>query len=428
MADDAYRWPPLETLHSSLIGISIAFMGFAPRLMPVLLSLTATFTVIEALRAGRRPGELLLAVINPLAMRVALAFLLFGGLSAFWASEASLALLSVTQVAILVLATGVLVALLPPHIARLPPPRRTRFVRAVPLGFATAALFLLVEIATGHAISLWVVTHLPGLVGDVGKDALRQGNRIVGFQPFYLDRNAAALALLVPGALFATRLWLRPDAARWTMLAIVLAGVIVAALSWSGAAKLAATLGALVALAVAWKPALTQRALLALIVLGVLLALPLGHLPSRMGLETAGWLPPSARERSMIWDRTATAVRNTPIAGIGVQSTRFQDQGKTVRLEGVVGERRPLGWHAHNIVLQSWLELGVIGALLLMTLGLSLVQAAAALQAAHRIAAISLLTMVAAIGVTGWGMWQPWLVAIVGMATASLWVAPPAKP
>lgn len=423
----ARAWPVLETVHSSLIAMGAAFMGLAPRLLPSLLAVIAIVTVIEVLRSGRPGRQVLSDVFSPLPMRAAVALLAFAGLSSLWASDRLLALTSVVQVALLVLSAGALIALLPGHISRLPPTRKERFTRAVPIGFLLGLAFLVVEFATGNALSLAFVNHFPAIVGDSAKDAVRQGDRVVGFMAFYLDRNVAALMLMLPATVVATMLWLPRPLALWLAVTGVVVALGVAAVSASSTAKLAAVVGGLAAIAVARWPQPAMRTISALLAAGIVLALPLGHVPSLLGMETAPWLAPSARERAMIWDRTATAARRTPIAGTGVQSTRFQEADRTVKVDGLQGERRQLGWHAHNVVLQTWLELGAIGALLLLALGVTSIRAIAGLATDRQPAAMALVAMVVGVGLTGWGMWQPWLIASFGMSLCALWVTQPVK-
>lgn len=421
--EEAHRWPPLETLHSSLIGLTLAFMGFAPRLIPVLLAVVAVVTVIEVLRSGVSPAAVLTKVFQPVPMRAALALFLFAALSALWASDGRLALHSVVQVALVALATGTIVTLLPGHLAQLPLPRRVRFTRAVPMGLAAAVAFILLEFATGNAISLTMLSRFPALMGDNAKEFVREGEKILGLQPFYLNRNVAALTLALPAGLLATMAWLGSGTARRAAVALALAAVAALALSYSEAAKLAAAFGAIAAVAAVRWSATTSRVLMGMFAIGVLLALPLGHLPSKLGFETAAWLPPSVRERATIWDRTATAARRTFWLGIGVQSTRYQASEEVKHFQGLTGPRRELGWHAHNMVLQTWFEMGLAGALLLLGLGLAVLRAVAGMSERRRVAGVALFVMVLAVGLTGWGMWQPWLAAVIGTSIAALWVS-----
>ncbi len=420
--DEAGRWPLLETVHSSLIGLMVAFMGFAPRTIPLMLGVVALVTLIEVWRSGSSVGVMAASIFRQVPLQAALALLAFAAISTLWAADRRLALQSVLQVTSVVLVTGTLTALLPGHIASLPPRRRNRFVRAVPLGGAMGLGFILAEFATGNAISLALVAHFPTLSTESAKVVVRQGDKVMGFVPFYLDRNVAAATLALPAVLLAVRGWLVPRLAVWAIGLALMAAVTALSLSWSGAAQLAAVCGVVAALvAVRW-PTRTPQVLMVAAALGIGLALPLGHLPSKFGLETAAWLAPSARERAMIWDRTATAAARTPLLGIGVQSTRFQDSGELVRIEGVKGPRRELGWHAHNVVLQTWLEMGAVGALLLLGVCIASLRSLGRLDPMRAPAAVALFVMASAVGLTGWGMWQPWLMSVVGAALACLWI------
>ncbi len=420
---EARRWPPVETVHSTLLGLAIAFVGFAPRTAPIFLVALAVLTSIEALRGGMSLRRSLETVFSQPLLLAALAFLSFAALSALWAFDPAFAFRSVLQAALLVLATGLVTGLMPARLASLPLQRHQRFVRAIPLGMALGLGFVLFEFATGNAISLALVSRFPELMGDNTKDFVREGARVVGFAPFYLDRNVAALALAMPGMLLAIRFWLDPVPAAWALGIAAMVAVAVLALSWSGAAKLGAVCALLTAIAVRRCPVLTRRLAFAALATGTLLALPLGQLPASLGLDAAAWLPPSTRERIVIWNRTAEAVQRAPVVGIGVQSTRFQPDSGSMHVEGIGGPRRELGWHAHNIVLQTWLELGAVGALLMLAIALAALMSAVTYAGHAASAGMALLAMVAAVGITGWGMWQPWLIAVTGIAIVAFRVA-----
>lgn len=421
--EDARRWPLLETAQSSLLGLTVAALGLAPRAVPMLLCTCAALTLIQACTGRHPPSELARQIVRPLPICFALALMGLALLSVLWSSDKGQAFQSVMQASIIVLAVGILTGVLPRQLAALSPARRTRFVRALPIGGGVALAFILFELASGTALSLAAIGYFPALMDNNAKDLVRQGDKIVGFAPFYLDRNVVALALATPAVALAALAWLRPVLARWVVPGVIVAVVIAILLSYSDAARLAAVCGAVAAMAVARRPEAIFRAMRLLLVAGVVLALPISHLPSSLGLEHASWLPPSARERAMIWDRTATAVRSAPIVGIGVQSTRYQPSPTRARIEGVRGARRELGWHAHNFVLQVWLELGAVGALLLMGLGLALLRSIARLDPAMQPAAAATFAMTVAVAVTGWGLWQPWLLSSMGTAIAGLVVA-----
>ena len=83
----------------------------------------------------------------------------------------------------------------------------------------------------------------------------------------------------------------------------------------------------------------------------------------------SSWLPDSARARIILWEYTAEHVLDHPWLGIGVHSTHALKQKAAVdRPEGFIFPRSS-GEHAHSLFLQTWYELGLIGAVLLALAG-----------------------------------------------------------
>jgi hypothetical protein len=419
-------WPLVETIESTLLGISLAILGIAPRAGAFVLCALAIATSIEAIRSWP-PWTFRRSVMAEILSSPAVAlFALIGWacISATWASEPAFTVTSVGQIAAIVAGAGVTGYLLPAQMAALPPQRRRRFVRAVLLGFLIGLSFVAVEFVSANAVSHLLFARFPRLMGDNAKDFVRDGGKLLGFLPFYLDRNVAALTLGLPGVAVALRYYLPPDRSAWGIALALGAAVVVIAFSWSGAAKLAAVAGLVAAAAWSWRPGEARLILQALLIAGIVLAVPIAELPVKLGLDQGAALPPSARERIAIWGHTAAAVREAPLRGIGAQSTRFMSAQERMRVEGVTGERRALGWHSHNVVLQTWLELGAIGAGLLLWTLLAFVRAIGRWDERMQPAGAALIVMVMAIAVTGWGMWQPWLVAAIGIASVGLVLVP----
>ncbi len=438
-AEDS-AWPFLETVQSVLLAGTIAILGIAPRAGAIVLCALALVTLVYALRARQKGastpatpnakrGIPAIEAISPhrrvatlmMSPLVAVAALVaWAGASSAWAKDPGLALSSVAQVALILAATFATIQLLPAQIAALPSVRQRRFRRAVPIGFAIGLGFVAVEFATGNTLTLAAVGRWPALMGDNAKDFVRDGDRLVALMPFHLDRNVAALTLLLPAVVVALRAWLPPRSRGLATAIALAAAAIVIVLSWSGAAKLAAAIGLITALIWREAPRATSIVLAAVLTAGVTLAIPIALLLATMGLDRNASLPASARERIAIWSATAVAVRATPIVGIGVQSTRFIAPGDLVHVDGINGARRPLGWHAHNAILQTWLEMGAIGAALLAWALLTVVQTIRRRVIHSQSASAALFVMTNCIAVTGWGMWQPWLAATIGIAALSL--------
>lgn len=408
------RHPLLETGQGVLLVVLVGAMGVAPLLIPSLIVALAVLTALNDLIGRRAFERSLWAAIRAPAGAAWLAFCGYALITALWSSEPAFAATTVLQTGAVVVSAAYLAVALPELIATLDDARRRWFMRGIPIGAAVVLGFILFELASGHAIFRWVLDWAPWLLGDQSKEVFREGGRIVRIEPFRLDRSVASAVLLAPALLFALSLW-QPERLRLIVLiGASVATVAAVLLSASETAKVAALAG-LIAFAFArlW-PRRTLQALAVLLVAGTLLALPLGRLPYALGLHDAQWLPLSARERVLIWNHTAEAAAERPLFGIGVQSTRFQGAAP----KGAPGEvtDRQLGWHAHNVYLQSWLELGAAGTLTLLAAALATLRAALLLHPALLPYGAALIAGVMTIAATGWGMWQPWLAGNVAAA------------
>jgi O-antigen ligase len=144
-------------------------------------------------------------------------------------------------------------------------------------------------------------------------------------------------------------------------------------------------------------------------------------------LHFAEWLPKSARARIIIWQYTADRTLERPLLGIGVKSTSaLRDQEKHIRKaekpDGFV-LARGTGQHAHNIFLQTWFELGLIGAILLALAGAAVVLRIAVLPLVAQPFGLATFTAFAAIAAFAWGMWQTWFICAIGLAPLYLRLA-----
>ena len=94
--------------------------------------------------------------------------------------------------------------------------------------------------------------------------------------------------------------------------------------------------------------------------------------PSQV-IERESSLPKAALHRLMIWNFTAEKIREKPVFGWGMNAARNIPEGKQFIYDASnskYGENLPL--HPHNIALQVWLELGLVGALLVTIFGLAI--------------------------------------------------------
>ena len=77
--------------------------------------------------------------------------------------------------------------------------------------------------------------------------------------------------------------------------------------------------------------------------------------------------------------------------------------------------RRTLSTHSHSVYLQTWFELGLVGATLLTLLGLAILQAIRALAVPLQRYAYATFASAAIMAASSYGMWQIWFIAMFGL-------------
>jgi O-antigen ligase len=156
-----------------------------------------------------------------------------------------------------------------------------------------------------------------------------------------------------------------------------------------------------------------------------LLIVPLSLAAFSNNLHLAHWIPETGRNRIILWSYTADQWRKAPILGVGVDSTKEIDDKRAPTAVKPDGFTYPLrtGRHAHNIYMQTWYELGAVGAVLLLGLGLAGLGAIARLSTRIRPYAMASFATGAVVGAFGWGLWQVWLLALFGLGVLLVGVA-----
>lgn len=250
-----------------------------------------------------------------------------------------------------------------------------------------------------------------------------------GAQVGIINLNGAAttyLALLV-WPLF---VWLRESGRTWTAFLLPMPVIVFAWFFGHYAILVALLAGAVIFGMTLARPRATGIIVASLSVGFVLLAPATGRL-----LAPGSWLrsvPPiirfSAYHRTKIWEFSAARIAERPIFGWGIGASRRIPGGNTIvdinRDLGYPGRRivstaaiMPL--HPHNAALQVWLELGLIGAILLAVLcgGVPLACLRAAWSRASMAAGLAIFSTAYIIAMLSYSLWQSrwnallWLVA-----------------
>jgi O-antigen ligase len=150
-------------------------------------------------------------------------------------------------------------------------------------------------------------------------------------------------------------------------------------------------------------------------VVSCLAIVPVALLPYQFDLNNASWVNVYDQHRVLIWKHTADQILQTPIFGRGADMSYV--------LFPIINETLPqwkvvptLSSHPHNLFLQTWFELGAVGAILLTAFGLAFLSRVHRLAPRHRSFAYAMLACAGFTMHTSFGMWQIWYVALLGLS------------
>lgn len=234
-----------------------------------------------------------------------------------------------------------------------------------------------------------------------------------------LNRTSTVISLLVwPVAIIVAQRYGRLAAAAF----IVLSAVMLFALAPS--TPLVAFMVGVVAFAVAWLSQGWAKRILLLIFAGSIIAIPLLDVlaPPLIDFLAANLaFPQSEIHRLVIWQFAAERIFEHPLAGWGLDASRAIP-GNTEQLylflfNGVpeTGQAMPL--HPHNALAQIWLELGLVGVLLVGAIFALLVASIPSSPNDRARPAMLIATTACAFTIAqlGFGIWQGWWMATLGL-------------
>ncbi len=297
--------------------------------------------------------------------------------------------------------------------------RRQAIASGLIIGLSIALLLVAVNVLTADWLTRKLFTLAPLLAASIAKHVTFADGVAVAVSDSVGNRPmAVATLLLVPGMIIARRLHrslLRN--AFFFCVAIYVAAVLLNARHQSS--QLAIVVGASVLLMAWLNVNITRRIVLVTWCVGVMAAPLVGALALKLEVHQASWLFSTARQRVIIWGTTAERIAERPILGHGAAAAEVL-QKSTPRPAVRDGEvfARTTARHAHNAYLQIWLDLGLVGALLLTAIGAALVQRTAQLLAGDQAWALAAFAVGVAMMASSYGMWQAWIQASLGLALA----------
>jgi hypothetical protein len=407
------RGSPLFRLEAALIGLLTFSAGAAPRAIPVLFILLGLLAALNLYCTDWRRLYVLLK--SPLSVSLAI-FVGYLFINATWAPDPVASLLKAATVLGLVLA-----AFLTAASYSLRTPEDVSILAKFALaGLLLGAAFLLIEIVFDDPILRFITNHIVKVLRVGHKNATVVNGEVTKVAAFVLNRNATSvMLLLIPGALFTAALSSR--AVQSGALAALLFLIGLSILLSQSATSTVALLLSVVVLGISALSLQTARFLLVTgWVVATLLAVPLAKLPYDLGWQHWTWLPPeSVAARFYIWKYCADDSSRRMLTGIGIRGTRNlhlvipvdpHDPSQGYALKGRAAR------HPHNVFLQTWLELGAIGAVLLLSIGLAGLWALRNWPFLLQGSAYALFAACCAIALSGFDMFQTWLVGATMLA------------
>ena len=226
-----------------------------------------------------------------------------------------------------------------------------------------------------------------------------------------------------PAVLFALMIWpLAYDLLRHNRALALVVPVLYAAAAAAGSSQ-SALLGTVAGLAVLALSRLTRRGtygLLAVAVVVGFVGMPVAaDVMHRAGWAEADWLPRTARHRVEIWDFAATRAQERPLFGHGLSSSGGIDNRDAVSSFDAPGaDVIPL--HPHNLFLQVWLELGLVGVLLVGAACLMILRALRTLTPLGQRYGLALYGTALAMQYVSYDAWEAWVLS--GISLAGIWV------
>ena len=329
-----------------------------------------------------------------------LSLIIWSGLSSIWSIDG---LHSLSAAFRLLLAATTLIILVDAAL-RLGFSDKDVFLKWMAYGAIIGVAVTLIYIATIYFHTIWI-----------------QKTKMEDYELNALNRSASVIAIFLWPWTFA----ILKTLGRYSATLFVTASSVTLVLL-APSAPLLAVVSAAALFSIAWHfPLLGKVTLTSMYLFSILIVPYLGILVPRAVPILSDYLPsPTAMvHRLMIWQFTAESILQKPLLGWGLNTARILPGGEQeitigTAQEGtaILGQALPL--HPHNAVIQIWLELGLVGLILFSALFFVLVMTIPTRRTERPAGAIyaSVLTAGLVVSQLGFGFWQGWWLATLGIA------------
>lgn len=399
-----------------VVAALVALLVVSPRTAPLVM---AAATVWAAYRLHTR-GALLRKPELPTWLLVAPFALGFWALvSASWAPDSWH---SAGKSALVLLAAIELVVLL--SVARhLGSAEKEGMRQGLVLGMALCGAVLAFEVFTDQLILRTVYTHFPSVRQPYERHVKISDGIIVAAGDTNINRRVFTFTLLLLPALMIAAHQARGYAYR-VGLGVMLASTVLI-VTWTKHQSSQLFLAAALAMFLFHKlvPSLTRPLIYGAVLANLIFWIPAALMAERHKLDEAPWLFASARHRVIVWADIAGQIVENPWRGVGIDGGQtiemlYREKLKTGEAELKNGFTR-IARHAHNIYLQTWYELGVVGALLLGVIGWMSARTIATLPS-RDVGYLAAFMFGAMAGLAAsYSPWQPWILALLPLTAVT---------
>ncbi|MEQ1576738.1 MAG: O-antigen ligase family protein [Hyphomicrobium sp.] len=398
------RWP------GYMLGFGVAMLLVSARLTtPVLLSLLAVWAFLAR-------DRLTLARPQLNAVTASLSVLLgYALLSSLWAASSLQGLAEGAMAAGITLTTFVLLRLTGQE-------HRQSLIRlgwAISIGLAVGLTYFLAEELSGQAIKIWLYNTLRISDDFMEPDQYHRWvhGKLAWISSSTMSRNVAPITPLLWPALMTMLGSLPGHRGRLAAATIFALSVLVIFLSPHETSKVAIVAASAILVLASWRTNWAYRLVTGAWIFACMCIIPAALLAHNLELQNAPWLQRSAQHRIAIWNFTAKQVIKAPIFGSGIYTTYVRGPEISAAEEAKPGDRFKAGMsrHAHNVFLQTWFEFGLVGACLLLAVGLSMIAAMRNLSQRLQPFALAAFTSSMALMSSSYGMWQDWFLALFAL-------------
>ncbi|RPG34541.1 MAG: O-antigen ligase domain-containing protein [Muricauda sp. TMED12] len=150
------------------------------------------------------------------------------------------------------------------------------------------------------------------------------------------------------------------------------------------------------------------------------LVVPISNVLFAYEIHKNGLAPDSFKHRVVLWKYTSDRIAERPLLGVGLGSTHPMNEAVQAKAETVGGTpyRLQTGTHPHNIYLQVWYEIGLIGVICIGSFGLAIIYAISQIAQAIRNFACAAFAVAMTTSLSSFGWYETWYASAIALCCA----------